>query len=59
MMNALIDVARARGLRAMVGHVLAENTAMLGLCEDIGFVTSDSTEGPAVKHVALRLAPGR
>ena len=29
LMSALIEVARARGLRSMIGHVLAENRGML------------------------------
>jgi acetyltransferase len=58
MMNALIDAARARGLKALVGHVLAENAPMLGLCAKLGFTISDSSEGPTVKQVSLRLARG-
>jgi acetyltransferase len=58
MMSALIDAARARGLKALVGHVLAENAPMLGLCAKLGFTVSDSSEGPTVKQVSLRLARG-
>jgi len=38
LMSQLIDVARARGLRTMIGHVLAENRGMLTLCQGLGFV---------------------
>mgnify|MGYP001271769833 CR=1 FL=1 len=55
MMEQLIGVARARGLRSMVGHVLAENRGMLSLCQKLGFVVSDSAEGPMVKRATLAL----
>ena len=58
MMNALIEAARTRGLKAMIGHVLAENAPMLGLCAKLGFAISESREGPTVRHVNLRLAQG-
>jgi acetyltransferase len=56
MMEQLIDVAHARGLGAMVGHVLAENRGMLALCQKLGFSVGDSSEGPMVKRVTLALA---
>ena len=56
MMAQLIAVARARGLRTMVGHVLAENRGMLTLCQKLGFGVGDSAEGPVVKRVTLALA---
>jgi len=56
MMEALIDVARARGLRLMLGHVLGENRGMLELCRRLGFEFSDSPEGPMVKRATLALA---
>ncbi len=56
LMTQLIDVARARGLRSMVGHVLAENRGMLSLCQGLGFVISDSPEGPMLKRATLALA---
>ena len=57
MMTLLIEVARARGLREMIGHVLAENRGMLGLSESLGFVVGKSSEGPELRHVALALQP--
>ena len=57
MMQLLIDVARARGLREMIGHVLAENRGMLGLAESLGFVAGESSEGPQVRRVSLALQP--
>jgi acetyltransferase len=55
MMEQLIAVARTRALRSMVGHVLGENRGMLALCQKLGFVVSDSAEGPMVKRVTLTL----
>lgn len=55
MMEQLVDAARVRGLKSMVGHVLAENRGMLSLCRKLGFVVSDSGEGPMVKRVTLAL----
>jgi acetyltransferase len=56
LMTQLIEVARARGLRSMIGHVLAENRSMLTLCQHLGFVISDSPEGPILKRATLALA---
>jgi acetyltransferase len=56
LMTQLIDVARARGLRSMIGHVLAENRGMLTLCQGLGFVISDSPEGAMLKRATLALA---
>jgi acetyltransferase len=55
MMTNLIDVARSRGLREMNGHVLAENSPMLALCEKLGFSSFESSEGPQVRRVSLAL----
>jgi acetyltransferase len=55
MMRALIEVARARGLKTMTGHVLAENAAMLGLCTGLGFALSTGREGPMVRRATLAL----
>ncbi len=56
LMGQLIDVARARGLRSMFGHVLAENRGMLQLCQSLGFAISDSLEGAMIKRATLQLA---
>jgi len=55
LMGQLIDVARARGLRSMIGHVLAENRGMLQLCQGLGFVITDSLEGAMIKRATLAL----
>jgi acetyltransferase len=38
LMRALIDHLRQRGTQRLVGEVLAENQAMRGLCQHLGFV---------------------
>jgi acetyltransferase len=55
MMAALIDVARGRGLRQMIGHILTQNRGMLSLCAELGFSIGDSPDGPDVKLAALAL----
>ncbi len=55
MLERLIEVARARGLKAMVGHVLAENRPMLALCGKLGFETSNHPEDGALRRVTLAL----
>lgn len=55
MMGQLIEVARRRGLEAMIGHVLSANRSMLELCQQLGFVVSDSGDDPMVKRVTLSL----
>jgi acetyltransferase len=59
MLELLIDVARSRGLRAMVGHVLATNHAMLKLGEKLGFAIADSPDDATVKRVTLILSERR
>jgi acetyltransferase len=55
LMMRLIDIARARGLRVMMGQILAANTRMLAMARALGFTIDDSEEDPGVKHVLLRL----
>jgi len=55
LMVALIDVARARGLKQMMGHVLAQNTPMLTLVELLGFELSADPEDPSTRRVTLAL----
>ncbi|MGZ5113153.1 MAG: bifunctional acetate--CoA ligase family protein/GNAT family N-acetyltransferase [Usitatibacter sp.] len=55
MMRRLIEVAQARGLKSMVGFVLASNEPMLRLCAELGFVAAIDAEDPMVRHVTLAL----
>ena len=56
LMSQVIDVARARGLRSMIGHVLSENRGMLQMCQGLGFAITDSIEGAMIKRATLALA---
>jgi len=60
MLELLIETARARGLKTMVGHVLAGNQAMLALCGKLGFRISDHPEDAGVKRATFVLdgSPG-
>jgi acetyltransferase len=58
MMEQLIAASRTRGLRVMLGHVLADNRGMLSLCRGLGFVITDSVEGAGVKRAVLDLTSG-
>jgi acetyltransferase len=55
LMDSLIGVARERGLRVMIGHILAENRGMLDFCAKLGFEIAPSPEGPMVKRAELAL----
>lgn len=50
-------VVRSRGLRTMIGHVLAENHGMLKLCASLGFAFVESADGPTVRRAELALEP--
>jgi acetyltransferase len=56
MLQLLIEVARSRGLRTMLGYVLAGNAGMLSLSRSLGFTVSDSREDPMVRRTTLTLA---
>jgi acetyltransferase len=55
MLERLIEVARLRGLKSMVGHVLAGNPGMLALCARLGFRIADHPEDMSLKRVTLAL----
>jgi acetyltransferase len=55
LLSELIGIARRRGLRMMIGEVLASNAAMLGLALKLGFDVSDSSEGWSMRRVSLAL----
>jgi len=57
LLSELIGVARIRGLRAMIGDVLASNAAMLGLALKLGFNVSASSEEWSMRRVSLALHP--
>ncbi len=53
LMRQAIDCARKKGLRRLYGDVLAETTAMLQMCAELGFHAHDMWSG--VKRVVLDL----
>jgi acetyltransferase len=55
LMQRMIEFAKAEALTQVQGHVLAENTAMLRMCEQLGFRIADDPAEPGVKLVTLRL----
>ena len=55
LMAQLIDVARARGLARMVGHILATNRSMLTLASSLGFTVGESPDDPTVRRATLTL----
>jgi acetyltransferase len=55
LMSALIECARQKGYRAVVGDVLAQNTKMFRLMTTLGFTIHPHHEDPAVKRVVCPL----
>ncbi len=55
LMGSLVDAARQRGLRSMVGEVLRDNRAMLGLMESLGFAVA-AGDDPEIVKVTRKLA---
>ncbi len=53
LMRRAIEYAKEKGLRRLYGDVLAENTAMLQMCEELGFRSQDM--GPDLRRVVLDL----
>jgi acetyltransferase len=54
-MQRLINWARARGLREMVGQVLADNAPMLAFVRRLGFGVKRMPEEPDVVEARLTL----
>jgi acetyltransferase len=57
LMETIIGHARERGIEAIVGDVLTENTGMLAMCRELGFKVRHSPDDPQVMRVRLTLAP--
>jgi acetyltransferase len=55
-MLALIDAARAKGLKTMRGDSLASNEKMLNLVSGIGFALHHGEDDPSVKRAVGELA---
>jgi acetyltransferase len=58
LMTALIESARMKGFRAVVGDVLALNSKMFRLMTSLGFTIHPHPEDPAVKRVVRPLHGG-
>jgi acetyltransferase len=54
LMQRLIEVARERGVRRLIGNVLRENAPMLGLARDLGFKETQAVDRD-VTQVVLEL----
>jgi acetyltransferase len=57
LMTSLIEIARQKGFRAMVGDVLTMNSKMFRLMTTLGFTVQPHHEDPAVKRVVCPLHP--
>jgi len=55
LMSVLIESARQKGYRAIVGDVLTQNSKMFRLMASLGFTIHAHHEDPAVKRVVLPL----
>lgn len=55
LMQRIIEYAKAEALTQVQGHVLAENTTMLRMCEQLGFRRADHRAETGVKVVTLPL----
>ena len=58
LMQRMIAYARAIGLERVHGQMLAENTTMLRMCEDLGFDVADDPHDKGIRVVTLPLAGG-
>jgi acetyltransferase len=57
LMKRIIEYAKARGIREIVGHVLSENQTMLKLCGQLGFSIERQEDDMSSVLVRLRLQP--
>jgi acetyltransferase len=58
LMQHLIAYAEREGLEELYGEVLATNTTMLRMCEEMGFQIEADPEDPGVRLVRLKLKGG-
>ena len=55
LMQLIIEYARSEGLKRISGQVLQENSAMLNMCRELGFVVKSDATDPALCDVTLEL----
>lgn len=58
LMRRIIDYSRSRGIGAIYGDVLAENTTMRKLCKKLGFSEAPLEGESSIVRVTLRLQDG-
>ncbi len=58
LMQAILDYARARGTARVVGSVLRENTGMLRVCADLGFIVRADPDDMGVVNVEIAMKAG-
>jgi acetyltransferase len=56
MMQRLIEVARERGLKTMIGYIIANNQGMLALCTRLGFAIEHMSDEADTRRATLALA---
>jgi acetyltransferase len=57
LMQMIIEYARTKGLRRIVGQVLQENSIMLSMCRELGFKIKTDTDDRGLCDVTLTLDP--
>jgi acetyltransferase len=55
LMQMIIEYARGEGLKTIEGQVLAENTAMLAMCKELGFDIAPDPDDPDTSLVKLAI----
>jgi acetyltransferase len=58
LMQMIIEYARAEGIGAVQGEVLAENTTMLRMCTELGFNIQQSPTDSNIRLVELPINIG-
>jgi acetyltransferase len=56
LMTEILDYARGRGIGRVRGDVLAANTTMLQMCEELGFVRRRQPDDPSIMEVEIELS---
>jgi len=56
MLEALVEVARDRGLKSMTGYVLADNRPMLEFCRKLGFEIATVPDDQGTREATLYLS---
>jgi acetyltransferase len=56
LMQMIIEYAHAEGIRTIEGQILRENTSMLTMCRELGFLIKDDPNDPSICIAKLTLA---